>query len=316
MGHSFGLIRQTIDVRDRKFIIPRRITVMLPASFDLSNSFFGKVPQLDQQSLGSCGPHTAAECIDDDELSDRGSFVAPSRLFIYYVTRMLAGTVNSDSGVNNRQMMKALAQYGFCPESMLPYSDDPTTFRIKPSPECFSAALANRILGYYAVQVSLDQIKGALVQQARPIVFGFDVFRGIESQQAAATGVVPDPSPGETPIGGHDVSLIGYDDVRGVFKFRNHWMEGNRPWGDRGYGYLSYAYATSSHVSDLWVIDAVTPTVPPTPGPTPPPTPTPVPPPGPVPPGPTPHGWHAPAVAGQAIGINLPAKGGETYGIG
>ena len=33
--------------------------------------------------------------------------------------------------------------------------------------------------------------------------------------------------------------MVGYDDDRHLFKFKNSWGTG---WGDNGYGYLSYRY--------------------------------------------------------------------------
>jgi hypothetical protein len=323
--HAFGLLRQkpeTLD-RDHKLFSPRRITDALPDEFDLSVSdYFDKVPQLDQGGLGSCGPNTADECIMEDQIKQGLVLESASRLFIYYITRLLMGTIPQDSGVNNRTMLKALNKYGFCKESLWPYSDDPVKFRQQPPQACFDAAVANRIVSYDAVQISLSQMQGILYTTRRPILFGFDVFRQIESQQASTTGVLTVPSPGETPIGGHDVSLVGWSKKRGMFKFRNHWMNGpSHPWGENGYGWIPYDYATNPNLaSDCWAINAVPGGVlPPPPAPPTPPIPVPVPPPGPVPPGPlppSPHGLHSPAVKGQLMGVNVPAIGGETFGVG
>jgi hypothetical protein len=253
---KLGLIRQKRDDRDVTFKIPGRVLASLPSSLDISSRMG---PQLDQMSLGACGPNTAAESIDCDEIAENISpLVPPSRLFIYYATRDIMGTTDQDSGVDNRSMLKALATYGYCPESMWPYADDATTFTTKPSAACYQAALANRITNYLAVPVVLDQMK-ASIYLGHSVIFGFEVFQQIMSSQAAQTGVLTTPASTDNSIGGHDVSLVGWDDSTQMFKFRNHWMNGpGQPWGDNGYGYIPYAYATSANwVSDLWVINAV-----------------------------------------------------------
>ncbi len=297
-SHFYGLIPQTPDPRDLMFQFSPRMAANFPPVLD-NGPHMGT--QLDQARLGSCGANTADESYMYDQLAQSLPMQSMSRLFMYWTTRYLQGTVDSDSGVENRKMMKALNQFGACPESMHPYADDQFTFRKKPTDACFTAALANRITSYTAVQVSLNQIKSALFS-GFTIIFGFLVFRGIESDQASETGIVPDPASGEQPIGGHDVSLCGFSDVTGMFKFRNHWMNGpGRPWGDNGYGYASYKYFTDPNlVSDLWVINAV-PGSAPVPVPPIPPTP-PVPPIPPIPPSP-------PIPTPGAIQLNIPSAG-------
>lgn len=275
-----GWRRQEKDPRDWQYVAPRRVVRALAPTVDLRA---GLGPQLDQGQLGSCGPNTADELIEYDQRAEGLPVTSASRLFIYYVTRQIMGTVGQDSGVDNRSLLKALNQYGFAPESLWPYSDDPVTFKRQPPQSVYTAALANRITNYAAVAQQLDQMKG--VHAGRfPFMFGFDVFPAMLGDAAAATGIVPDPGPSDSPEGGHDVTFCGYTDVElpgvkpgnkwpaGTFCFRNHWLNADgTPWGDGGYGYISYAYATGPHASDFWVINAVpggTPT-PPNPPPSP-----------------------------------------------
>src|SRR5690242_9720152 len=109
--HKFGLIRQTPDRRDFMLYSPRAVTEALPAEFDLSDPAgpdkFSGVPQQDQGRLGSCGPNAADEVIMNDQLVQGQLLVPASRSFIYWWTRYLMGTVNQDSGVDNRTMLKA-----------------------------------------------------------------------------------------------------------------------------------------------------------------------------------------------------------------
>jgi C1A family cysteine protease len=256
----YGLVRQKPDPRDELLLLASRVTSQSPPAFDLSatGKSFAGVPLLNQANANACGPNTAAECLDDDQLAEKQTLSPPSRLFIYWFTRYLMDTVHQDSGVDNRTMLKALNKFGYCPESMWAYHDDLAHIMAKPNLSCITSALQKRILAYQSVRVEAAQIKAVISNQLRPIVFGTDVFAGIESDQASETGVIPDPKPGETPIGAHDMSLLGYDDVKKRFKLRQHWVrDDGTPWGDNGYAYLSYKYGlNTSWVSDLWVIQA------------------------------------------------------------
>jgi len=263
-----GWRRQPLDHRDYRFVVPKSITDVLPPSIDLSANMG---PNLDQGSLGSCGPNTADECIAYDQKAESLS-VGSSRLFTYYNTRAIMGTINQDSGVDNRSMLKALNQYGFCAETTWPYTI--AQFKTKPPQAAYDEASGNKIDNYAAVIQSLSQMKGCLVT-GRPFIFGFDVFDSMLSDLVAQTGIVPDP--GGMVAGGHDVTIFAYDDngfggriQGGCFKFRNHWAGPNNGWwGDNDCGYISYNYATSQYASDFWVVNAIPQNPQPSPSPAP-----------------------------------------------
>jgi C1A family cysteine protease len=52
-------------------------------------------------------------------------------------------------------------------------------------------------------------------------------------------GVIPDVDGGEE-LGGHAVIVVGYDDNKKRFKFKNSW---GKAWGAKGFAYFSYQYA-------------------------------------------------------------------------
>lgn len=249
----YGWKRQPVDDRDLVFAVAQTVMKALPASVDLSPKMG---PQLDQEDLGCCGPNSVDECIEYAEIAAGKPPTSASRLFIYYVTRSLMGTIKEDSGVDNRTLLKALNKFGYCPESMWPYNT--AKFTAKPPTNVYRTALQHVIKNYAAVPQDLNHMKGTLAM-GHPFIFGFECFPGLESDEAAKTGIVPDPLPDESMIGGHDVTICGYDDHTQRFKFRNHWvMQDGRPWGDNGYGYISYKYATDPHLAnDFWVINAL-----------------------------------------------------------
>lgn len=280
-----GLIFRRPDPKEPKFVPSRRMLLTAAPWLDIAA---GLGPYLDQADLGSCGPNSAAECISFDQKVENLPVVTPSRLFIYYQTRVAMGTVAEDSGVENKVMLAALAQYGFPPETDEPYVT--STFTQKPPDKAYSDALPNRISDYRVVPQDQASITGAIAS-GRPFILGFAVYRQIMSEEAATTGVIRSPKIGETPIGGHDMTACGYNlsgkDRPGVLpgnvwpdgtvKLRQHWVNPNgQPWGDGGYGYLPLSYALSGDAGDFWVVNSI-----PQPSPTPQPPPAPAPPPSP-----------------------------------
>ncbi|MCK5491938.1 MAG: hypothetical protein KAJ14_02370, partial [Candidatus Omnitrophica bacterium] len=62
------------------------------------------------------------------------------------------------------------------------------------------------------------------------------------------TGLVPMPKKNEAALGGHAICPVGYDDKKKLVKFKNSWAE---KWGQKGYGFLPYAYI-EQYMLDAW----------------------------------------------------------------
>lgn len=233
------------DINDRKMPMPNS-EVSLPSEVQLN---VPKVPApfnpaWNQGSLGSCGPHSMARDIVYAALKqDKAASVPmPSRLFIYYNTRLLMGTVNEDSGVDNGSLVKAVAKYGWADETLWPY--DIQNFRKRPPVEAYQQAATRRLIDHFVVPQTLVAMKTCLAGKD-PFIFGFSVYESFESPMVQSTGMVPMPKRGERQVGGHDVTMIGYNDSMGCFIFYNSWGE----WGQGGIGYMPYAYATNPELS-------------------------------------------------------------------
>lgn len=259
MIHHYGWKRQSEDKRDYRFSISSREAAVLPSKFSLRP----KMPLPDNQlNIGACGPNSGDVLLKFDRSIQTLPYINTSRLFSYYVTRSLMGTINEDSGVDNRTLLKAYNQYGYCDEAICPYV--PADFTKTPPQEAYTAAALNRISNYASVAVKATDMK-TVIFQGHPFLFGAEVFQGIESDQAAHTGFVPMPS--GSPIGGHDVVFCGWDDGLQCFEFEMPW---GKDWGLNGFGWWPYAYATNVNLAaDFWVVNAVPGSVDPGPPPVP-----------------------------------------------
>lgn len=285
MGRNLnGWVRQPLDPRDQWMVVPstRRLSTMVALDMPVRTNQLG---------LGACGPNSDAELIGFDDKAEGLPVRTISRLHHYWWTRYLMGTTGSDSGVDNRSMLKSAAAYGVVPdETLWPYTDDMKVVTTKPPANVNAVGLQNKITDYAAVIKSLGQMQGVL-SGGRPWLLGCDVFPQIESDQASQTGILTDPGPNDSPIGGHDISACGYNATgqplpgimpgnvwpSGFFRFLNHWANPDGSlWGDGSFGYMSFAYACGPSASDFWVFNTVPGTVPtPTPQPPNPPQPKP-----------------------------------------
>jgi C1A family cysteine protease len=166
---------------------------------------------------------------------------------IYYLERVLEGSVKSDSGAYIRDGFKVMANTGACKESTWPYTI--AKFKSKPPKKAYLEAANHQLLTYLAVNQSVDQLKACL-SDGFPFVFGFSVYTSFETATVAKTGVVPMPTTNETLLGGHAVLACGYDDATQRFLVRNSWGTG---WGQAGYFTIPYAYLADPNLaSDFW----------------------------------------------------------------
>lgn len=245
-----GWRRDLPDHRDR--FRARAENEILPTKIDLRPKCG---PVYDQGELGSCTANATlglVQMVEDEETN--ANRPTPSRLFQYYNTRVIEGTVQQDSGATIRQAIKAVVKYGYCAEAIWPYRVQ--AFRLKPPLKAYKAAEPHKLTAseYQRVAQTLQDLRSALAQN-HGIVFGFSVYESFE--KVGSDGMVHMPGSYESLLGGHAVMLVGYDDDKKVFIVRNSWGEG---WGDKGYFYMPYNYCLNPQLSsDYWTITATPP---------------------------------------------------------
>jgi len=226
------------DARDHKYKISSSID--RPKIVDLRPKCS---PVEDQSTQGSCTGHAFVGALEYLENLQQQKFVRLSRAFVYYNERLLEGTEDEDAGADIRDGIKVIANYGVCAESLCPYHV--RDYKKKPSAAAYADALKRKALAYQRVAQTEDAITHCLAWN-RPIVFGIMVYESFESDEVAASGIVPMPGPHEQCLGGHAVLMVGYDLDKRMFLVRNSW---GPDWGISGYFWLPFDYVLNSKLS-------------------------------------------------------------------
>lgn len=201
----------------------------------------------------NCTANAAAGLVQYvDKKSGTDPYFAASRLFIYYNTRILEGTVDYDSGASIRNSIKALVRWGFPPETEYPY--DIPKFTNKPPASVYKHALKEKITKYERIPHEEKYIKSCLAR-GFPITFGFTVYESFDEIGPDNDFIMPMPKPTETILGGHAVLLIGYDDVSELYIVRNSWGE---EFGSGGNFMMPFeALHDPNFADDFWTVNFV-----------------------------------------------------------
>jgi C1A family cysteine protease len=245
----YGWIPDTPDHRDHAYKLSRRALRSLPSKVDLRLQM---PPVYDQKSLGSCTANAGSGIFQFNQMQQNITWGhMPSRLFLYYNTRIIEGSVNEDSGASIRNTIKAIASSGMCPASKWPYVIK--KFAVKPTVKAYAFAADHTAVDYQRLPQELSQLKGCLAS-GETFIFGFSVYDSFESEEVAKTGIVNLPQSNEQLLGGHAVMAVGYDDTKQRFIVRNSWGD----WGMNGYFTMPYSYLTNDNLSDdFWTVKIV-----------------------------------------------------------
>jgi C1A family cysteine protease len=221
----------------------------LPILVDLRKTFSHVY---DQGILGSCTANSVCSAYKYNVNRQKGPSFEPSRLFVYYNTRLIENSIDEDAGATLRESMNSINKYGACEEALHPYIID--KFKEKPSEAAYKDGLDHQTLVFRRVPHNLTDMKRCIAE-GFPFVFGFLVFSSFESARTTRTGIMTMPRRGEQIYGGHAVIACGYDDRRQVFIIRNSW---GTKWGDKGDFYMPYSFISNrSYCGDFWTIRSV-----------------------------------------------------------
>jgi C1A family cysteine protease len=215
-----------------------------PASTDLRQNCAAVYNQL---PLKSCSANAISSALAFVGLRAGRPIPPPSRLFLYFNSRLREGDTASDDGATIRNAIKAAANPGVCPESLWPY--DPSQFATKP-PQSAYDGIITRALSYYSIDRSLHALKACLAQ-GYPFVFGVNIYESVV-MSCQKSGQLDMPAANDTLMGGHAALALGYDDASQRFTVLNSLGES---WGSQGYFTIPYRYFTDDKLSyDFWTI--------------------------------------------------------------
>lgn len=209
----------------------------------------------DQGRTNSCTANAVVGAMEYLYAKRDGRAPDLSRLFVYYNTRRLNGTIPKDGGARISEAMAAALAYGACKAEIWPF-DIARLMEQPPQPAYMDA------MGHEAMQFArVPGVEGAVraLAQSLPVVFGCFLPRRCYDE-AATTGRIPTTSPqerGSPPQFGHAMLLVGYDLPAKEFIVRNSW--GPR-WGDAGYCRLPFEEAAYfAPIDAFWVLASLEP---------------------------------------------------------
>jgi hypothetical protein len=220
-------------------------TPIQPLSVDLSPNF--PLPG-DQGQQGSCvGWATAYALKSYQEKIELGwSLNTAAHLFSpAFVYNQING--GQDQGAYIFQALNLFVDQGAATLATMPYSDN--DYLTQPSAEALEEASMFTAAGWSRVN-DTSQIKAALVNR-RPVVGGIKVYSSFYNLYGADSVY---NTTTEDYLGGHAVTIVGYDDNRfdGAFRVINSWSS---QWGDDGYFWLPYDFAAQGILTEAYVVE-------------------------------------------------------------
>ena len=236
------LVKETNSAQKIKSVLQTKGTSNKRTPSKIDNKSYCS-PVKDQGSLGSCTANMAASMYEYMSKRGHGNYVELSRLFIYKTTRWLMH-LTGDTGAYIRSALGALVIYGAPPETYYPYNIED----FDNIPDILNTGFAQsfQVAKYFRLDKGLpsnsqlvDRMKN-YIQRGFALGTGFTVFESYE-QASTNGGLILYPRNEESVIGGHAITLVGYNDNKenGCFLFKNSW---GLDWGDKGYGWIPYKY--------------------------------------------------------------------------
>jgi len=233
---GLGCIKDKLDTRDylMRAYLP---LVKLPKKIDYTKKMS---PVRDQGDEGTCvGFASTVGMKEHQELIDYEKLIMLSPRFVYNECKKIDGAPESE-GTSVRAAMKVLKDKGTCREKFWPYEPHQEN---KPKSGATTDAKKFRVLTYARI-IGLNDLRHSIALKG-PCVIGVEVFEGMMTTK---TGIVPMPAKNEPTLGGHAICPVGYDEKKKLVKFKNSW---SIKWGQKGYGYLPYAYV-ERYMMDAW----------------------------------------------------------------
>lgn len=202
----------------------------IPSSIDLSGNF---PPPGNQGSQGSCVGWATAYALKSyqEKVEEQWSFSKATTFSPAWIYNQING--GQDQGSLISEALQLIVSKGAATWQTMPYDDG--NYRLQPGIAAFNEAAAYKGASWNRIN-GVQQMKAALANRT-PIVVGISVFESFYA--ISGSSAVYNSATGNN-LGGHAVTIVGYDDSRygGAFKVINSW---GINWGDNGYFWLPYS---------------------------------------------------------------------------
>ncbi len=217
----------------------------LAADVDLSAYF----PQPgDQGMIGSCTAWTvayAAKSFQENIERGWGANSEDHQFSPSYIYNQINGGVDQGSALEDA--IALVIDKGNATLATMPYTENYTQ---QPSQAAHNEAIQYKALSFSRININdLEAVKSVL-QSGNAVLIGMEIY---ENFMDYSGGVYSEVS--GIFMGGHAMSIIGYDDAKGAFKLINSW---STYWGEGGYGWISYDIFQQYVVTCLVMYDEVT----------------------------------------------------------
>jgi len=241
LKHALGCLKDPVDRRDLPLTrIPPALKVKLPPRIDYSKKM---TPVSDQGDEGTCvGFATVDGMKEYQEKTEWKKTVQLSVRYVYSNAQKIDGYPDDEEGTDIRSAMKVLNKNGVPPQSCWPYKPHQQD---KACPNADELAKPYRTEKYVTLKTDAE-MKESLVVNG-PFVAGVEVYYDAWGT-AEKTGIVKMPGKNDVLAGGHAICIVGYDDKKKLWKFKNSW---GKSWGAKGFGFLPYEYM-KKYGMDAW----------------------------------------------------------------
>jgi len=169
-------------------------------------------------------------------------------MYGYVRARQLEGTYSDDCRIGTwlTSVIRISRGWGDPREAEWPYDGSAANWPPKEPVQIDQLAKPFRICAYQRVR-TVDECKIALAQDC-PVSASFGIAP--DDWKSPPRGQIPMPGAGTILTSFHTVLMIGYDDAKRLFLFRNSW---GVHWGDDGHGFLPYSYF-DRYQTEAWTV--------------------------------------------------------------
>lgn len=259
-----GCLPDIKDDRDKIYedIVVSTTNMTENYDIDLRDEFMPKI--YDQKQYGSCVAHSILRSYEYQlnklyktlglySLVGGKADCKYSRQFLYYMSRLLSGTVRTDGGANPRSGCKAIKKWGIPEEWRHPYN---IGWKVQPSSDAIIYADDHKITSYYRI-TSFEGIVHAL-KQGIPVLISTDVYKFKDAKENGFSKSALSWNTKITPSEvNHEMVICGIKTMdylgkqEDCFIIANSWGEG---WGCNGYCYIPARKMWDYNIYDVWVV--------------------------------------------------------------